>query len=123
MELPPSTNLWSSSIQSSRGRGEWVNLSMESKDGKDSVTFSFGKTDGDPVGPLRTCTSGSPWAWTPQPWNTRTKRRKTPSQWRRDQKRRQELLAKKKPYVKEENVKDIPEKVSVANATDLEDEI
>ena len=123
MELQPSTNLWSSSIQvgveESGSTYPW-----SPKDGKDSVTFSFGKPTGDPVGPPRTWTSGSPWAWMPQPWNTRPKRRKTPSQLRRDQKRRQEFFAKKESPagVKKELVEN-HDKSAKANLKNPEDEI
>ena len=76
----------------SRSKGEWVNLSMESKDGKDSLIFSLGNSAGSPPEQPRPWTpplsSGPPWTRTPR-------RRKTPSQWRRDQKRMQEYLAKK----------------------------
>jgi hypothetical protein len=78
----------------SRSRGEWVKLSMETKDGQDSLNFPLGT----PAGKPRTWTPGNatPWTWPPQPpaW-TRPQKRKSPSQWRRDQKRRQELIAKK----------------------------
>ena len=77
-------------FQQSRKRGEWVSLSMESKDGKDSVNFSIRNPAGAPAG------SGSRRSWSPSsaPW-TGPLRRKTPSQWRRDQKRKHEFIAKK----------------------------
>lgn len=71
----------------SRSRGEWVNLSMESKDGKDFLAFSIGRPAGAPAGYQR--------SWTPRSTPRPPMRRKTPSQWRRDQKRRQEFIAKK----------------------------
>ena len=81
----------------SRKRGEWVNLSLESKDGKDSVNFSLGSPTGSPVGQPKTWTPGpaSPWTWPPLPTWTRPVRRKTPSQWKRDEKRRKDFYAKK----------------------------
>ena len=99
----------------SRSKGEWVNLSMESKDGKDSLIFFLGNSVGSPA--------EQPQAWTPPPSSTspRTpmswtpRRRKTPSQWRRDQKRMQDYLAKKetsaalKKEVKESVDKVVPE--------------
>ena len=77
-------------FQQSRKRGEWVSLSMESKDGKDFVNFSIGNPAGAPAG------SESRRSWSPSstPW-TGPLRRKTPSQWRRDQKRKQKFIAKK----------------------------
>ena len=83
----------------SRSRGEWVKLSMETKDGQDSLNFSLGNPADAQAGQPRTWTPGSttpPWTWPPPPptW-TRPKRRKSPSQWRRDQRRRQDFLAKK----------------------------
>ena len=115
-------------FHSSRSRGEWVNLSMESKDGKDSLTFSLINPAGAPAGPPRAWTPGStsPWQWTsPPPWTTFPKRRKSPSQWKRDQQRRQEFIFKKKSSVevKEENVKEIPDKLGETEPKDPEDEI
>ena len=85
----------------SRKRGEWVNLSLESKDGKDSVNFSLGSPTGSPVGQPKTWTPGpaSPWTWPPLPTWTRPVRRKTPSQWKRDEKRRKDFYAKKSAKV------------------------
>ena len=83
----------------SRNRGERVTLSMESKDGKDSLTFTIGNSTGSPAESPRPWTPCSyrPWAPCPgQPWATPPKRRKTPSQWKRDQKRKQDFLAKKR---------------------------
>ena len=82
----------------SRSKGEWVNLSMESKDGKDSITFSILSPSGTPAGQEGSWRPGSkpPWAWTqPRPWTPPTRKRKSPSQWKRDQKRKTDLLAKK----------------------------
>ena len=81
----------------SRSRGEWVKLSMETKDGQDSLNFSLGNPAGAPAGQPRTWTPGTatPWTWPPPPAWTRPARRKSPSQWRRDQKRRNEFIAKK----------------------------
>ena len=81
----------------SRKRGEWVKLSLESKDGKDSVNFSLGSPTGSPVGQPKTWTPGpaSPWTWPPLPTWTRPVRRKTPSQWKRDEQRRKDFYAKK----------------------------
>ena len=74
----------------SRSRGEWVKLSMETKDGQDSLNFTLGNPAGAPAGQPRAWT---PWTWPPPAW-TRPQRTKSPSQWRRDQKRRQEFIAK-----------------------------
>ena len=80
----------------SRSKGEWVNLSMESKDGKDSLIFSLGNSAGSPTEQPRAWTpppgSTTPQTRTPMSWKTR--RRKTPSQWRHDQKRMKDYLAK-----------------------------
>ena len=74
-------------FQQSRRRGEWVTLSMESKDGKDFVNFSIKNPAGPPAGSRSWSPSSSTW--------TGSLRRKTPSQCRRDQKRKQEIIAKK----------------------------
>ena len=80
----------------SRSRGEWVKLSMETKDGQDSLNFSLGSPAGAPSGQPRTWRPGTatPWTWPPPAW-TRPQRRKSPSQWKMDQMRRQEFIAKK----------------------------
>ena len=114
-------------FHSSRSRGEWVNLSMESKDGKDSLTFSLRNPAGAPAGQSRTWTPGStlPWAWpSPPPWTSSPRRRKTPSQWRRDQKRREEFIAKKKSSAEvKEEVKETHDKLGKTTLKDPEDEI
>ena len=94
----------------SRNRGEWVKLSMESKDGKDSVTFSLGSPAGPSVEQPKACSCSpgttSPMAWPPLPTRTGPRRRKTPSQYRRDKIRREQFFAKKtaSAVVKEETV-------------------
>ena len=83
----------------SSNRGERVTLSMESKDGKDSLTFTIGNSTGSQAGLPRTLTpcSNPPWALCPsQPWTPPPRRRKTPSQWERDQKRKEDFLANKR---------------------------
>ena len=68
----------------SRKRGEWVSLSLETREGKDNVTFSINR---NPAGlPAR---------------NAGSKKWKTPSQLRRDQKRKQEYLSKKEASLDE----------------------
>ena len=86
---------------SSRNRGESVKLSLESKDGKDFLNFSLGSPTGSPVGQPKTWTPGStsPWEWPPLPAWTRPMRRKSPSQWKRDEKRKKEFFAKKAAYI------------------------
>ena len=103
----------------SRSRGEWVNLSMESKDGKDSITFSIRNPSGGPEGQTGAWPPSSrpPWTWTP-PRTWTPPKRKTPSQWKRDQKRKQEFLAKK--VASAEVKKGVNDKVVKAT---LEDEI
>ena len=103
----------------SRSKGEWVNLSMESKDGKGSLIFSLGNSAGSPT--------EQPRAWTPPPssrppWTRTPRRRKTPSQCRRDQKRMQEYLAKKESTdtLKTEAEEHLDVKVT---AEELKDEI
>ena len=112
-------------FQLSKSRGEWVNLSMESKDGKDSLTFSLRNPAGAPAGQSRTWTPGStsPWAWpSPPPWTTFQRRRKTPSQWRRDQKRREKFIAKKKSSIEvKEEVKETHDKIDPADEIELEE--
>ena len=84
-------------FQKSRSRGEWVSLSMESRDGKDFVSFSIRNPAGTPAGTSR--------SWSP---STRPKRRKTPSQWRRDERRKEEFLAKKNSAVDAKATLEIP---------------
>ena len=114
-------------FQLSRSRKEWVSLSMESKDGKDSLTFSIRNPAGAPAGQSRTWTPGStsPWAWpSPPPWTTFQRRRKTPSQWRRDQKRKEEFIAKKRSSIEvKEEVKETHDKIGKTTLKDPEDEI
>ena len=96
-------------FHASRKRQECVSLSLESKDGKDHVTFCLGNPTGNTEGKPKTWTPGSsatwphpPWTWLPPSW-TQPKRRKSPSQWRRDQQRREEFIAKKVKTEKDEN--------------------
>ena len=90
---------------SSRSRGEWVQLSLESKDGKDFVSFSVNSPAGAPVGTSGTWKPGStpPCRERAAPLSTLKKRRKTPSQLRRDERRREAFFAKKHAEVKVEN--------------------
>ena len=82
---------------SSRSAGESVHLFMESKNGKDSITFSINPS-GYPAGKAESWTPGSA---QPSSWPGRKtsppllRRKKTPSQLRRDQRRRVDFLAKK----------------------------
>ena len=110
----------------SRSKGEWVNLSMESKDGNDSLIFSFGNSAGSPT--------EQPRAWTPPPGSTtpqtrrpmswKPRRRKTPSQWRRDQKRMKDYLAKKESSAAlKEEVEETIDKVVTVTAEEPKDEI
>ena len=82
----------------SRNRGEWVKLSMESKDGKDSVVFSLGSPAGASAEKPKAWSPGTtspPWEWSPMPTWRGPKRKKTPSQIRRDKMRRDHFIAKK----------------------------
>ena len=89
----------------SRSRGECVKLSMDSKDGKDVVTFSLGSQAGStarqPQAWTQGSTSPSPCTWPPPTWRmpsptwTMPRRRKSPSQWKRDEKRKKDFLAQK----------------------------
>jgi hypothetical protein len=65
--------------------GEEASLFMEAKDGKDFITFYIGSPTGSP-------------AWTPRggPLWPAYRRKKTPSQMKRDQRRKEVFLAKKK---------------------------
>ena len=95
----------------SRSKGERVSLSMESKDGKDSLTFSINNPSGSPAGQTGNWTPpapGSPWTWPPppRPWPPLIRRKKTPSQLRRDQKRKQDFLKKKDAAPLEDPKKD-----------------
>ena len=109
----------------SRSKGEWVNLSMESKDGKDSLIFSLGNSAGSPAEQLRAWTSppGSTTPWTPTPMSWTKPRRKTPSQCRRDQKRMQEYLAKKEYSAAKKEVEETVDKVETVIAEEPKDEI
>ena len=80
----------------SRSRGEWVHLSLESRGGKDFMTFSVNSPAGTPAGASTTWNPGSTPTWHGRatPWNSKM-RRKTPSQLRRDRKRREAFIAKK----------------------------
>ena len=91
----------------SRKKGEQVSLSMEAKDGKDFIVFSIGIPAGSP-------------ARNQQRWPSWPgfKRRKTPSQMRRDQRRKEDYLAKKKVSL---DVK--VEKVDEATLSETVDEI
>ena len=111
----------------SRSKGEWVNLSMESKDGNDSLIFSFGNSAGSPTEKPRAWTppppgSTAPWTRTPMSW-TKPRRRKTPSQCRRDQKRMQEYIAKKENPASKKEVEETVDKVERVIAKEPKDEI
>ena len=69
--------------QQSRKSGEWVHLSLESKDGRDYVNFSISNPAGSSAGKSLTQSFTGP------------RRRKTPSQWKRDQRRKEEFIARK----------------------------
>ena len=67
---------------------------MESKDGRDNLTFSIINSSGAPAGQASAWTPGSrpPWNWPPpRPW----RRKKTPCQVKRDQKRKENFVSKK----------------------------
>ena len=71
---------------------------MESKDGKDCLTFSLDNLSGSPASQARNWTPASaiPWTWShPRPRIQLIRRKKTPSQLKRDQKRRTDFFAKK----------------------------
>ena len=68
--------------QKTKARGEWASLLMETKNGKDTITFRIGNV---PAG--SSAETGTP--------ATNSKKTKTPSQFRRDQKRKDQFLAKK----------------------------
>ena len=67
--------------QQSRIRGEWATLSLETKDGREFINFTLG---------------GPPGIQSGHSFRSGQVRRKTPSQQRRDQKRKLEFYAKKK---------------------------
>ena len=69
--------------QQSRKRGEWVHLSLESKDGRDYVNFSISNPAGSSAGKSLTQSFTGP------------RRRKTPSQWKREQRRKHEFITRK----------------------------
>ena len=110
----------------SRSKGEWVNLSMESKDGNDSLIFSFGNSAGSLTEQPRTWTP-TPGSTTPQtrrPMSWKPRRRKTPSQWRRDQKRMKDYLAKKESSAAlKEEAEETIDKVVTVTAEEPKDKI
>ena len=79
----PTLNQLLDLYQQSRMKGEEASLSLETKDGKEFIRFSIGT-------PLN---AGAP-AGGPRRWPSRSKN-KTPSQLRRDQRRKEVFLAKK----------------------------
>ena len=86
----------------SRKRGEWASLSLETRECKDFMTFSFNQA---PAGaPAR-----SPGRWQPSPGVI--KKWKSPSQLRRDQMRKQDFLAKKRASL--DNVENLEAKKNV----------
>ena len=99
---------------------------MESKDGKDSLIFSLGNSAGSPTERPRAWTpspgSATPQTRTPLSWKPR--RRKTPSQCRRDQMRLRDYLAKKESSaaVKDE-VEETVDKVVTVTLEEPKDEI
>ena len=88
--------------QQSRERGEWARLNMETMNGQDFITFSVKSPAGSPAKTGRT-------------WRA-TRQKKTPSQLRRDQKRKEVFLAKKDKATNEnvETSASDPEKVMLA---------
>ena len=83
----------------SRSKGEAVQLFLESKNGKDSITFSINPT-GSSAGGTRTwspspVSPGRPCSCSRTPLQPMLRRKKTPSMLRRDQRRKAEFLAKK----------------------------
>ena len=83
MSATTNFNLVLDLYQHLRSNGEWASLFMETKNGQDTITLKIGN---HPAG-------SSADAWTPQAKTSR--KGKTPSQQRRDQKRKSEFLAKK----------------------------
>ena len=82
MSGPTSLNLLLDLYQQSRMKGEWASLYMETMGGKDVFTFKIGSPQaGFSAGP-----------WNPE---SQSKRRKTPSCQRRDEKRKAEFIKKK----------------------------
>ena len=90
--------------QQSRMNGEEVSLSMEAKDGKDFITFSIGSPTGAPAWRSKNCP-----AW------TGPVRRKTPSQIRRDQRRKELFLSKKSSAVPDVKVENMEEKATLSD--------
>ena len=108
----------------SRERGESVYLSLDSKNRKDTITFAINGPSGTPEG------QGSAWPpstilpWScrqPRPW-TPTRRRKSPSQWRRGENRKEEFLAKKAALVSAEVKKESNDEPAVKKVTIVEPE-
>ena len=89
-------NLLLDIYQQSRINGEWASLKMETKDGKEIITFSIGSPSAG--------YSAETW----NPGNNQSKRRKTPSDQRRDERRKAEFIAKKTVESKESSLKDKP---------------
>ena len=94
-----SLNLLLDLYQQSKEKGEWASLFMETKNGKDIITFRIGS---HPAG-------SSAETWTP---GKHSRKGKTPSQQRRDLKRKHEFHAKKNLDTKESSLKNKEAKAS-----------
>ena len=109
MSRTNSLKLLLNNYQQSRMNGEWASLMMETKNGKEMITFSIGIA---PAG-----SSAGTW----NPGNNQSRRRKTPSDPRRDERRKSEFIAKKTMESNESSVKAKlidPEKVVLVEPKD-----
>ena len=82
--------------QQSRKNGEWASLKMETKDGKEMITFTIGSPSA----------GNSAETWNPE--LNQSKRRKTPCNQRRDERRKAAFIAKKAAESQETTLKDKP---------------
>ena len=80
--------------QRSKAKGEWASLLMETRNGKDVITFRIGSAPTD-----FSAGSGTPASYP---------KKKTSSQCRRDQRRKEEFLAKKNLEAKRTSLKKHP---------------
>ena len=105
----------------SRNRREWATLSLETRDGMEFMPFSLNMAPGG------TPARGSGRRWQPV---SGEKKRKTPSQLRRDHQRKQEFIAKKRASLDNTGTENSVEKeccelkeASAGNPKDVEDAI
>ena len=104
-------NLLLDLYQKSKAKGEWASLLLETKNGKDIITFKI-----ESVSAGLSAETGSP-------VNNFKARKKTPSQFRRDEKRKKEFLTKKNLEPNESSKKVVSSDAVKALLVEPKDEI